>query len=57
MTHIQMIKRSIKLFPRTDYTDARAVRHVRRGWADAIQYLRCRPEGSKWILDQKQVRQ
>lgn len=52
MTHMQMIKQAVRLFPRTDYTDAQAVRHARREWINSVILLRCRPEGSRWILDQ-----
>lgn len=54
---IQLIKRSIRLFPRTEFANAEAVRHNRRAWPKAVEYLRCRPDGSKWILDQQVTRQ
>lgn len=49
----QIIKRAVVLFPRTDYTDPAAVRHARRQWMQAVNYLRSCDNGSKWLLDQK----
>lgn len=52
-----LIKRAVKIFPRTAYTDPAAVRHARRNWLRSVVMLRCRPEGSKWILDKPVTRQ
>lgn len=41
-------QRSIKLFPRADYLDARAVRHLRRRWILAVLTLRA---GRGWVAD------
>lgn len=57
MSHIQLLKRAVKLYPRTDYTDPAAVRHARRKWMQSVVMLRCRPDGSRWILDQHVTRQ
>lgn len=46
----QLMKRAVILFPRADYLDAEAVRHARRGYIQAVAYLRCR---NKWILDKR----
>lgn len=53
----ELIKRAVQLYPRTDYLDPAAVRHARRQWINSIVMLRCSPGGSKWILDQRVVRQ
>jgi hypothetical protein len=57
MSQLQMFKRACRVFPRTDYTEPSAVRHARRQWAEAVQYLRNAPGGSKWILDKQVTRQ
>lgn len=53
----QLIKRAVVLFPRADYLDPAAVRHARRQWVRGVIALRCRPDGSRWILDQRIARQ
>lgn len=50
MSQMQLMKRAVVLFPRTDYTTPQAVRHARRQWLHSVTLLRGRPE-SKWILD------
>lgn len=57
MNQIQLMKDAIRLYPRTDYLDAAAVRHARRNWIRSVVMLRCAPGGSKWILDQQVSRQ
>lgn len=57
MSHIQLLKRAVKLYPRTDYLDPAAVRHARRKWMQSVVMLRCRPDGSRWILDKQVTRQ
>lgn len=52
MSQMQLIRRAVALFPKTDYTDVGAVRHARRKWLQCVTLLRCRPE-SAWILDRK----
>jgi hypothetical protein len=48
MQQIQLIKRAVILFPRTDYTDRAAVQHARRQWLKSVAMLRSR---NGWILD------
>lgn len=50
MTNYPLLKRAVILFPRTDYTDDSAVRHARREYIKAIDFLR-RSKKSIWILD------
>lgn len=50
MSQIQMIKRAVVLFPRTDYLDRAAVQHARRQWIKSVAMLRARNGG---ILDHK----
>lgn len=50
MHQIQLIKRAVVLFPRTEYTDRAAVQHARRQWLKSVTMLRARSE-SRWILD------
>ncbi|MFC3107430.1 hypothetical protein ACFQAT_07955 [Undibacterium arcticum] len=52
----QLLKRAVRLFPRTDYLDHSAVRHARRQWLRSVTYLRCAGDGSKWVLDQPVAR-
>lgn len=40
-----LARQAVRLYPRTDYTDRRAVNTLRRGWIEKIQYL-----GPKWLL-------
>lgn len=40
-----LVRQAVRLYPRTQYTDRRAVNVLRRGWIRQIQYL-----GDKWIL-------
>ena len=35
-----MMRKAVKVFPKTDYTHDSAVRHARRGWIKAVLYLR-----------------
>lgn len=49
----ELMKRAVILFPRADYLSAETVRHNRRRYIQSVAYLRCRPDGSKWILDQR----
>lgn len=41
----KLARQSVRLYPRTDYTDRKAVNTLRRGWISKIQYL-----GDKWLL-------
>lgn len=52
-TQIQLIKRTVVLFPRTDYTDPETVRSNRKKYLEALAYLRTSGQHSKWILDVK----
>lgn len=36
---------AVRLYPRTSYTERKAVNALRRGWMRQIQYL-----GDKWLL-------
>lgn len=45
MTQHTMMRQAVRLFPRTTYTNANAVRHARRQWMRAMAIL-----GDKWIL-------
>lgn len=47
----ELLKRAVRLFPRTAYTDVAAVRHARRQWLRSVVMLRCAAGGSKWIVD------
>lgn len=40
-----LARQAVRLYPRTDYTDRKAVNTLRRGWIEKIQYL-----GDKWLL-------
>ncbi len=40
-----LARRAIRLYPRTAYTDRRAVNTLRRGWIAKIEYL-----GDRWLL-------
>lgn len=40
-----LARRAIRLYPRTSYTDRRAVNTLRRGWIRQIEYL-----GDRWLL-------
>ncbi len=40
-----LVRQAVRLYPRTSYTDRRAVNTLRRGWIRQIQYL-----GDKWLL-------
>lgn len=40
-----LARQAVRLYPRTQYTDRRAVNTLRRGWIRQIQYL-----GDKWLL-------
>lgn len=42
---MNIIRQAVRLFPRTTYTDRKAVNHLRREYIKARQYL-----GEKWIL-------
>ena len=41
----QLMRRAVQLHPRTDYTADSAVRHARRGYVQAVKYLRERGIG------------
>jgi hypothetical protein len=43
--NLQIAKRATRLFPRTTYTERKAVKTLRRGWIRAVSIL-----GDKWIL-------
>lgn len=45
MNTVALARQAVRLYPRTDYTDRRAVNTLRRGWIAQIQYL-----GPKWLL-------
>lgn len=45
MTTQQLARRAVRLYPRTDYTERRAVNALRRGWIEKIIYL-----GDRWLL-------
>lgn len=40
-----LARRAVKAYPRTEYTDRKAVNTLRRGWIRQITYL-----GDKWLL-------
>jgi hypothetical protein len=40
-----LARQAVRLYPRTSYTDRRAVNALRRGWIEKIQHL-----GPKWLL-------
>lgn len=42
---IQLARQAVRLYPRTTYTDRRAVNVLRRGWMEKVIYL-----GDKWLL-------
>lgn len=48
--NMQLLKRAVVLFPRTDYLDPQAVRHARKRWVESVACLR---QQGKWILDRK----
>jgi hypothetical protein len=51
----QLIRRAVVLFPRTEYTDAAAVRHARRSWLKSVNYLRYGTSRG-WLVDQPVAR-
>jgi hypothetical protein len=57
MMNIELIKRAVTLFPKADYLDPAAVRHDRRQWLKAVEFLRSAPGGSRWILDRPVAKQ
>ena len=42
-----LARQAVRLYPRTGYTDRKAVNVLRRGWIKQIVYL-----GDKWLLAQ-----
>ena len=42
---LTLARQAVRLYPRTAYTDRRAVNTLRRGWIRQIRYL-----GDKWLL-------
>jgi hypothetical protein len=40
-----LARQAVRLYPRTSYTERKAVNTLRRGWIRQIQYL-----GDKWLL-------
>lgn len=44
---IALARQAVRLYPRSAYTDRRAVNALRRGWVRQILYL-----GDKWLLAQ-----
>ena len=44
-TTYRLARQAVRLYPRTHYTDRKAVTALRAGWIKAIQYL-----GEKWLL-------
>ena len=40
-----LARQAIRIYPRTGYTDRKAVNTLRRGWIRQIEYL-----GDKWLL-------
>ena len=40
-----LARQAVRLYPRTNYTDRKAVNVLRRGWIAKIQYL-----GDRWLL-------
>lgn len=42
---MNLAREAVRLYPRTSYTERRAVNVLRRGWIKQIQYL-----GDKWLL-------
>ncbi len=40
-----LARQAVRLYPRTEYTDRKAVNTLRRGWIKQIVYL-----GDKWLL-------
>jgi hypothetical protein len=42
---IALARQAVRLYPRTPYTERRAVNTLRRGWIRQITYL-----GDKWLL-------
>lgn len=52
----ELMKRAVRLFPRTEFNNVAAVRHARRKWLQSVILLRCAPGGSKWILDKPVLR-
>lgn len=45
MSAQSLARQAVRLYPRTDYTDRKAVNTLRRGWIRQIQY-----PGPKWLL-------
>lgn len=45
MNSQSLARQAVRLYPRTDYTERRAVNTLRRGWIRQIQYL-----GPRWLL-------
>lgn len=42
---LTLARQAVRLYPRTAYSDRRAVNTLRRGWIRQIRYL-----GDKWLL-------
>jgi hypothetical protein len=47
-TDISLLKKAVRLFPRTAYTSDAAVRHARRQWLKSVDQLRT---GRGWVMD------
>lgn len=45
MSALALARQAVRIYPRTHYTDRRAVNVLRRGWISKVIYL-----GPKWLL-------
>lgn len=45
MNALTLARQAVRLYPRTDYTERKAVNTLRRGWITKILYL-----GDRWLL-------
>lgn len=42
---MNLARRAVRLYPRTDYADKSAVNHLRRAWIKSVAHL-----GDKWLM-------
>jgi hypothetical protein len=52
MSQIQLLKRAVRLFPRTAYTDPQAALYARRQWLKSVAYLRGESQ-TGWVIDKR----
>lgn len=53
MSDRQLIKKAVCHFQRKEYTEDSAVRHARKGWLKAVEYLR-NESARGWVMDRSE---